>query len=198
MDYLLKIPTDLKEPNELFNSFLLSIDNTDKLKNMRALEIGIGIGNKSIPLSKKFKSYYGIEQDKLVYNKFLEICNENKCNIIAYNLDYYTFIEKTNKLFDIIIAINVIYFFDLDLFFEKSLKILNLKKTYLLIQNPKARPYGWGLPHFNKNSDSFNETKWIKFRTKLTNVDKYLISSKYFIKKESSDIYNIYLLFVIQ
>lgn len=195
MNYLLKLSDELKEPNPLFESFLDFINLTDKLNTLSVLEIGIGIGNKSIPLSKKFKKYYGLEQNELIYNKFLKMCNIHNCTIKSYNMDYYKFIEKTNKIFNLIILINIIYFFDLDIFFEKSIKILN--NSYILIQNPKAKPYGWGNAEMNIDSELFNNEKWTKFKTKLVNTDNYLVSSKYLIKKESNVYYNIYLLQII-
>ncbi len=77
MNYLLT-NTKLRPINETLNSLFSYINKYKSLNKMRVLEIGIGNGSSSIPMSAKFKSYYGIEPpqallEELDYLKNLKI-----------------------------------------------------------------------------------------------------------------------------
>lgn len=195
MNYLLDKQIEIRPINQEMNYILEYINQIKLLKFSRVLEIGIGTGNKSIELSKKFKSYYGIEPLENIYKKFLEICNITNCKIKSFNMDFDNFIKLSINPFDIIIIINTIHLIELDLdeFIEKSKQILK-SNGFIIIQNPKAKPDGWGNQKFNSNSNSFDESKWIKFREELKKYYKNLDSSKYLIKKISNDNFHIFLL----
>lgn len=96
MDYLLT-NTNLRPINETFDLILSDINNKKSLKRMRVLEIGIGNGNCSIPMSKYFRSYYGIEPLTNIYNVFIETCNKHNCKIKSYNMDLEEFVNKMHK-----------------------------------------------------------------------------------------------------
>lgn len=61
------------------------------------LEIGIGAGQRSMLLSKYFKSYEGLEPDEKLYEKFNSLCEHHKCNIICHNKDLRSHIESCKK-----------------------------------------------------------------------------------------------------
>ena len=74
MNYLLK-NTELREINKTLDKIFTEINKKIKpLSSSIILEIGIGTGNKSIPISKKynFKKYYGIEPLEYI----LELAND--------------------------------------------------------------------------------------------------------------------------
>jgi hypothetical protein len=161
----------------------------------RILEVGIGSGNKSIKLSKLFRSYYGIEPNKEIYDIFIKLCQNYSCKIKSYNINFNDFVNITNKKFKIILLINVIHFMDLDDFISKCKKISpsNLD-GFILIQNPKAIPSGWADEKLCKDSELFDQNKWTKFREKLKSIYDELTKSKYFVKKDMNDLYHYFLL----
>ena len=159
------------------------------------MEVGIGTGNKSIMLAKLFKSYYGLEPNVELYNIFTDLCIQNNCKIKSFNMDLDTFIKNTNKLFQLIYMENLIHFLDQD--FNNLIvgltKILDKQTGFILIKNPKAMPYGWGNQEFCKDSEHFNEFKWIRFRDKLKSIYLKLSDSKYLVKYDLDDFYHYWL-----
>ena len=163
----------------------------------RLLEIGIGIGNKSIELSKLFSSYYGIEPDIELYNRLTNLCEKNKCKIKHFNMDFNTFVKFTDKKFNIIFLENVIHFIDFEIFIKKVKKIFNKYESgFILIKNPRIKPYNWGNKEFCKDSELFNEKKWIIFREKLKLIYEKLNNSKYLIKIYTTE-YSYYFVFYL-
>ena len=162
---------------------------------MRVLEIGIGNGKYSIPMSKKFKSYYGIEPVPKIYEVFIESCKKHNCNIKSYNMDFEQFINnyKKNKKFDLIILRNVIHLIDYDDLIKLSNKIIK-KDSFIIIQGLQAIPVGWGNKIFNKDSNEFQEEKWLKFKNHLEECYNNLLNSKYLDKVEKNDKNNFFIL----
>ena len=192
MDYLL-INTDLRPINKTLYSIFKYINKYKPLKQMTVLEVGIGNGNKSIPISQYFKSYFGIEPLKYIYDVFIDMCKKNNSIIKSYNMNLEKFSTTTNKKFDLIILINVIHFVGIDNLIKQSQKILK-KNAFIIIQNPHVQPIGWGNKQFVKDSDEYDENKWLKFKNQLEICYDSLKNSKYLHKFESDDKYNFYLL----
>ena len=74
MNYLL-LHTELRERNKTLDKIFTEINKKIKpIDSLIILEIGIGNGNRSIPISQKykFKKYYGIEPLENIYNVFVE------------------------------------------------------------------------------------------------------------------------------
>jgi hypothetical protein len=63
-----------------------------------------------------------------------------------------------------------------------------------LIKNAKARPYGWRNKIFSKDSEEYEDKKWIIFREKLKSIFNKIMNSKYFVEKYENDFYNYYIL----
>lgn len=191
-DYLLT-RTKLIPINETLNSLFSYINKYKSLNKMRVLEIGIGNGNSSIPMSVKFKSYYGIEPLSNIYDVFIKSCKEHKCSIKSYNMDLEKFVNTTNKKFDLIILRNVIQFIGHNELIKQCKKIVN-KNAFIIIQNRKAHPFGWGDKELNKDSAEFNEIKWLKYKNLLESHYSVLLNSKYFDKFDKDDRYVFYVL----
>ena len=179
--------------NETLNSLFSYINKYKSLNKMRVLEIGIGNGNSSIPMSVKFKSYYGIEPSSDVYDVFVKSCKEHKCSIKSYNMDLEKFVNTTNKKFDLIILRNVIQFIGHNELIKQCKKIVK-KNAFIIIQNRKAHPFGWGDKDLNKDSAEFNEIKWLKYKNLLESHYSVLLNSKYFDKFDKDDRYVFYVL----
>ena len=161
----------------------------------RVLEVGIGSGNKSIELAKLFRSYYGIEPNKEIYTMLTELCAKYECKIKTYNTSFNEFIDTTDKKFNLILLVNVIHFMNLDDFISKCKNITSTKSdSFILIKNPKARPYGWADKKICKDSEQFDENKWTKFRERLKTIYDEISKSKYFVKKYTNDVYHYFLL----
>ena len=192
MNYLLT-PTKLIPINETLNSLFSYINKYKSLNKMRVLEIGIGNGNSSIPMSVKFKSYYGIEPLSNIYDVFIKSCKEHKCSIKSYNMDLEKFVNTTNKKFDLIILRNVIQFIGHNELIKQCKKIVK-KNAFIIIQNRKAHPFGWGDKELNKDSAEFNEIKWLKYKNLLESHYSVLLNSKYFDKFDKDDRYVFYVL----
>jgi len=160
---------------------------------MRVLEIGIGNGSSSIPMSAKFKSYYGIEPSSDVYDVFIKSCEKHNCSIKSYNMDLEKFVNTTNKKFDLIILRNVIQFIGHNELIKQCKKIVK-KNAFIIIQNAKAEPVGWGNKELNKDSAEFNEIKWLKYKNLLETHYGSLLNSKYFDKFKKDDRYVFYVL----
>ena len=192
MNYLLKSHNQKISPiNETLNGLLTQINNTKKLDKMRVLEIGIGNGNNSILLSKKFLSYYGIEPDKKVYEVLLKICRDTK--IKTYNYDLEQFANKTLKKFHLIYLRNVIHFLEYDNFIALCNKILK-RYSYIIIQNPQAIPQRWGDNRLNVGTDEFDETVWLRHKNKLDKCYNTLLHDVRLIKYEKDDKYVFFIL----
>ena len=160
------------------------------------LEIGIGIGHKSINLAKLFDNYYGIEQ----LNDIYQICKENllnhKSDVTLLNMDLKTFVnltKNTDLKFNLVILTNSIHFIGLDNLFQLIKKIIG-SPGYIIIINPIARPYGWGDKELCEDSDKFNKQKWIKHRDKLKSIYNDLDNSPFLLKKTKNDFNYYYLL----
>ena len=192
MDYLLR-NTDLRSINETLEEIFLDINNYKLLNKMRVLEVGVGNGNCTIPIYKKFKSYYGIEPLKYIYDVFIEQKKKHNCNIKSYNMDLQQFASSTNKKFDMIILRNVIHFIGYDDLIKECKKIVK-KDAYIIIQNAQAIPYGWGNKEFVKDTIDFNEVKWLKFKNKLEICYDSLLSSVYLDKFKEDNKYNFFVL----
>ena len=165
MDYLLK-NTELKPISETLESIFSYINLLKSLNKMRILEIGIGNGTYSIPMSKKFRSYYGIEPLSHIYDVFIKSCLAHDCRIKSYNMDLVQFATTTDKKFDMIILKNVIHFIGYDELIKQCCKIVK-RNAFIIIQNPLAKPINWGNKELNVDSDNFNEIKWLKFKKKF-------------------------------
>jgi len=185
----------LNNNNLITNNKLISILESVKSSKLRGLEIGFGTGKKTISIAKEFKSFYAIEPNKIYYDKFKEICKINKCNIKSYNMDLQNFVNYTNKKFNVIILINVIHLLNLDDFVKISKTILK-KNNYIIIINPHEKPINWGNNEFNKNSELFDQNKWIKFKNKLKDLYLNLLNHKYFFKFDE-DLYDKYFILKI-
>jgi len=209
MNYLLNLPLELKPINPNLENILTYIDQHKKLSKMKALEIGAGICDKSIPLSNKFKTYYTLEMDTPVF----DICKSKMMtkfenNIKPYNMDLFKFINKLikynsdashkEKKFDLIIGIYIIHYFNFDEFIKK-IKIILKSNAYVIIEVQTPIPYGWGQKKLNKNDPEFNEEAWNKLKNKLEEANNKLSLSEYFISKtgnvktKSGDAYKSYI-----
>lgn len=146
-----------------------SLENKDKLS---ALEIGTGLGNKSILLANKFKSYTGLEPNINYYNEFNKRCEDNY-KIKIFNESFEKYASKTNEKFDILIFINSFQFINLEKIIENINKILN-ENGIIFIHYPHIRPFGWGSDTFNENSLLFNEELWIQFKENLIKHRKFI------------------------
>jgi len=193
-NYLKKFKKKLKPVNptliEIFE--FINQNESSNIFKSNVLEVGLGTGNKSIKLSKLFDNYYGIEPDIELYKIFLKQCKKYNCEIKSFNINLNSFIFETELKFDLIILENVIHFLNLEEFFSNVIKILNNKK-YILIKNPKAKPYGWGAKVFCADSKEFNESKWIIFRKQLKNIYSDLDKNKNLVKKISNDTSHFFL-----
>ena len=192
MDYLLK-NTDLRPINKTLESLFSYINYYKPLNKMKVLEIGIGNGNASIPMSTKFKSYYGIEPLKDIYDIFIEMCKKHKCIIKSYNMNLEDFTNNTKIKFDMIILRNVIHFIGYDELIKQSKKIL-LTNGFIIIQNAQAKPIGWGNKQFVEESNEFNQEKWCKFKNQLDICYNTILHSKYLIKFDKDNKYNFFIL----
>ena len=192
MNYLLT-NTELRPINETLNSLFSYINKYKSLNKMRVLEIGIGNGNSSIPMSTKFKSYYGIEPLTHIYDVFVKSCKKHNCSIKSYNMDLEKFVNTTNKKFDLIILRNVIQFIGHNELIKQCKKIVK-KNAFIIIQNAKAEPVNWGNKELNKDSAEFNEIKWLKYKNLLETHYSSLLTSKYFDKFKKDDRYVFYVL----
>ena len=192
MNYLLT-NTELRPINDTMNSLFSYINKYKSLNKMRVLEIGIGNGNSSIPMSVKFKSYYGIEPLTHIYDVFVKSCKKHNCSIKSYNMDLEKFVNTTNKKFDLIILRNVIQFIGRDELIKQCKKIVK-KNAFIIIQNSKAEPVSWGDKELNKDSAEFNEIKWLKYKNRLETHYMSLLNSKYFDKFDKDERYVFYVL----
>jgi 2-polyprenyl-3-methyl-5-hydroxy-6-metoxy-1,4-benzoquinol methylase len=192
MNYLLT-NTELRPINDTMNSLFSYINKYKSLNKMRVLEIGIGNGNSSIPMSAKFKSYYGIEPLTHIYDVFVKSCKKHNCNIKSYNMDLEKFVNTTNKKFDLIILRNVIQFIGHNELIKQCKKIVK-KNAFIIIQNAKAEPVNWGDKELNKDSAEFNEIKWLKYKNLLETHYSSLLNSKYFDKFDKDERYVFYVL----
>ncbi len=194
-DYLKAFDKELKPIHPEVLDILEYIDGLSE-KNIfksNVLEIGFGTGHKSIELSKLFDNYYGIEPDSGLYKIFEKLCKKSDCKIKSFNMNLDDFVEKTDLKFDLVILENVIHFINFEDFFRDIKKILN-PGGYVLIKNGKAIPYGWGNKEFCKDSEQFNEIKWIKFRDGLKKTFEKLDNSEYLINKKSTNTSNYFVL----
>lgn len=193
MDYLLKniylIPI-----SETLESIFSYINLSKPLNKMRALEIGIGNGNCSIPMSKKFRSYYGIEPLSNIYDVFIKTCSANDCRIKSYNMNLDNFAKTTDKKFDIIILKNVIHFIGYDELIKQCRKIVK-KNAFIIIQNPQPKSSNWGNNELNADSAEYNEIKWLKLKKNLETHYEILSNSEY-LDKFVED--NKYIFFVLK
>lgn len=138
MNYLLK-NTDLIPINKTLDLLFSYINNYKLLNKMRVLEIGVGNGNVSIPISTKFKSYYGIKQLTHIYDFFIESCKKHNCNIKSFNMDLHEFATFIDKKFDLIFLKNVIHFIGYKDLINDCKKIVK-KDAFIIIQNARAKP----------------------------------------------------------
>lgn len=195
MDYLLE-KKDLREINLTLDKIFSNINNKYKhLDKLSILEVGIGNGNKSIPIAKKykFKKYYGLEPLKKIYDVFIESSKMHNSKIISYNMDLNEFVTKIKIKFDIILLINVIHFIGL----EKLLETINpmlIPGGFVIIQNPHAKPSGWGNKQFVADSINYDEKKWLKFKSQLDKCYSDLSNSKYLHKIETDNKYIFFIL----
>jgi 2-polyprenyl-3-methyl-5-hydroxy-6-metoxy-1,4-benzoquinol methylase len=189
MSYLLNQKT-LHPVNETLGLMFSHINQYKSLNKMRVLEIGIGSGNTSIPISKLFKSYYGIEKEPNIYEVFIELCEKNNCNIKSYNMNFEQFTNnnKNTRKFDLIILINTIHFIGYDDLIRLSKRIVK-KNAFIVIQHPHAKPDNWRKPQFNKDSSEFDEIRWLKMKNILEKTYNDISNSKYLDKIEKNDRY---------
>jgi len=192
MNYLLK-KTELREIDSKLEEIFNEINIIKSLKKMHVLEIGIGNGNKSIPISSKFKSYYGIEKSTPIYNNFLSLCKNHKCNIKSFNMNLTEFVDYTTKKFDMIILINTIHFIGVTELLLQSSKILK-KNGYIIIQNPHEIAYGWGDKELVQDSELFNESVWLKYKKNLEKCYNELFHNKFLFKFEQNQRFKFFLL----
>jgi protein-L-isoaspartate O-methyltransferase len=174
-------------PNNVIIKYIKNIENT---KNMDVLEIGIGSGDKSIFLSKYFKTYSGIEpnNDLLSIHKS-EIENSN---IQIFNVDFLAFLETNKKKYDLIILLNAIEFIGIDNL-QPLFSLLN-KNGYLLIQMKRRKPQKWGNEKLNIDSKNFNINLWKIKKQELKHFKNLLNKSEFLIKTEKVMFYRFYLL----
>ncbi len=145
MDYLKSFKQELKPVDNNLIDLFNWIDSQDKFNVYKSniLEVGIGTGHKSIPLAELFDRYIGIEPDPELYKIFQKQCEKHNCKIISYNLDFNDFVNtnKHKEKFDLILLDCVIHFLDFDEFIDRSKQIV-ISNGFIIIKNPKARPYG--------------------------------------------------------
>ena len=92
-----------------------------------------------------------------------------------------------------IILRNVIHLIDYDDLIKLSNKIIK-KDSFIIIQGLQAIPVGWGNKIFNKDSNEFQEEKWLKFKNHLEECYNNLLNSKYLDKVEKNDKNNFFIL----
>jgi tRNA G46 methylase TrmB len=192
MNYLLK-KTELREIDPKLEEIFNEINTIKTLKKMQVLEIGIGNGNKTIPISNKFKSYYGIEESTQIYNTFLSLCQDHKCNIKSFNMNLTDFINYTSKKFDMIILINTIHFIGVTELLQQASKILK-KNGYIIIQNPHEIAYGWGDKKLVQDSELFNESIWLKYKKNLEKCYNELYHNNNLFKFEQNQRFKFFIL----
>lgn len=198
MDYLL-VNTELREINKTLDKIFTEINKKIKpIDSSLILEIGIGNGNKSIPISQKYKflKYYGIEPLEKIYNAFIENNNKYNSDIISYNMDLIKFVNYIDEKFDIILLINVIHFIGFDNLIVQIKDIIK-QNTIIIIQNPLPKPTGWGNKKFVKDSNEYDEKKWLNFKSKLDDCYSKILNSKYFYKIKYDDKYYFFIIKII-
>ena len=151
---------------KLFKKYLNILDN----KNV--LEVGIGNAMRSVPLSKLFKSYIGIEPNEKLFKLAKENCKQNDCSMIIKNTNIDDF--ESNNEYDMIIFINVFHFLNKE---KTASKLFNLLETdgIIFIDEPKPIPKGWGMPALNKDSGSFDPMLWTRKKQILESIKDFLL-----------------------
>lgn len=173
---------------------LINENNFTNIYKSNVLEVGIGIGHKSINLSKLFDNYYAIEPIKDIYKICKKNCNDDiDCKIKLFNYDLEKFVSKSKIKFNLIILENSIHFIGLNKFFS-LINNITCSDTYIIIKNPLARPYGWGNKELCADSEIFNEKKWTIFRKTLKSIYNELDNSQHLVKKIKNNFYKYYLL----
>ena len=82
---------------------------------------------------------------------------------------------------------------DYDNFITISTKLLK-KNSYIIIQNPHAKPQRWGDNRLNVDSDKFDETLWLRTKNRLDKCYKTLLLDTRLIKYEKDDRYHFFVL----
>lgn len=164
MENLIPVP---KFTLNLFEKYL------GRLNDKTAIEFGVGNGLKSIPISRLFKTYVGVEPDNNLYQLALSNCKKFDCTINFVNRS----IEKIDidKKFDAIIFINVFQFVD----YEKAMSMIDNLLTdngIVYIQQSKPVPMGWGSPFLNKDSPKFDNEKWKMMENRLNKTKDFILS----------------------
>ena len=108
-------------------------------------------------------------------------------------MDLTKFVNYTNEKFDIILLINVIHFIGLDNLILQIKEIIK-QDTIIIIQNPLPKPTGWGNKKFVKDSDEYDEKKWLYFKSKLEDCYSNIYNSKYLYKNKKDDKYYFFII----
>lgn len=171
----------------LFDTFM-EFSGVADLGEKTALEVGAGVGLKSIPLAELFSEYVVIEPDIVLFNKLESNVLKFNAKIKGHNVklgDY-----KTNIKYDVIILNNVFHLIFNDELYDTLLTLVK-PDGIIYIQQPQPYPKGWGDDRLNEGSGVYDSKLWFKMRDKLNVAYDFLISKGFQLKK--TDRYHIYI-----
>ena len=157
--YLIQKKQEKKIPKEIIEK--MSLNKKDNF-----LEIGCGLGNLIIPISKKVKSVTGIDHPVII-SRFTKRSYSKKISLVSGN-----FLNlKINKKFDKILVYGVVHCLknkkELDIFIFKMLRLLN-KKGIVLIGD---------IPNLDKKKRFSKSSEGIKFEKYWKKIKKKELSS---------------------
>lgn len=193
MDYLKKKFEIHEVDNNLLN--IVNIINNKYLLNifkLNVLEVGIGVGHRTINFAKLFNNYYALEPDNDIYKICKENILKNNSNIKLFNIDFEKFFLENKIKFDLVILENVIHLIG-------YIKLISLLKKFnnnifIIIKNPIPKPFNWGNKEFCIDSNKFNKIKWIKFKNYLDTIYENINNSSHLLQKIKTEHKYYYLL----
>jgi hypothetical protein len=155
--------------NTALNEVLEKYKN--KLKKYRCLEVGAGILNLSIPVSKYFRTYYAIEPMQKLYEIGISNMQKHNAKIHFYNTNLYNFMENTKRKFRIMLFINSFHFIN----FDELIKYT--KDKYIIVILPRYDCNRFGDSRLNSNSNNFDEKLYNKNKINLQNYEKFILDN---------------------
>jgi 2-polyprenyl-3-methyl-5-hydroxy-6-metoxy-1,4-benzoquinol methylase len=170
----------------LFDSFI-EFSGLSNSREKTALEVGAGVGIKSIPLAELFLKYVVIEPDIVLFNTLQSNCIKFDSKIEALNVKLANY--KTHAKYDVVILNNVFHLIFEDTLHDKLLQLVTIDGL-IYIQQPLPYPKGWGDDRLNKGSGVFDSKLWVKMRDKLNVAHEFLISKGFNLTK--TERYHIY------
>lgn len=158
------------------------------LQDKTALEIGAGVGLKSIPLAKLFLNYVVLEPDILLFNKLQSNCIKFDSKIESYNVKVLEY--KTRNKYDVVILNNVFHLILNEMVYDHLLSLLK-PGGIIYVQQPLPHPRGWGDDRLNEGSKSFDSKLWLKMSDKLFSARDFMLSNGFQLVQ--TDRYGVYI-----